>query len=562
MHAAFNFILRIHFFIIAALLLLVWVVPDFGNQWFSRVEKLGSHFARRERLSPYAIAGAVILIRLVLLPAMPVPQPGVHDEFSYLLAGDTFAHGRLSNPTHPMWIFFETFHVLQQPTYSSIYPPAQGGVLALGQLLGQPWFGVLLSAAGMCGAILWALQGWLPPAWALLGGVLAALRIGITSDWVNSYWGGAPAAIGGALVIGAFPRIVRHRRVRDALLMGLGMAILANSRPLEGFIFCVPIAVSLAVWLFAQRGADFKPALVRIALPLLLVLTALLGFIAYYNWRVTRNPFLFPEALDSQVYTNYPIFLWQSAKPALHYLNPQFELFYNVVTPEMTHRTLSWSLLAKSHKIWGFFLGTTLCISLIAVPGLLRDRRTRLPVIQFVVSFVGALAVAWSFPHYFAPLTATIYVLVTQLLRHLRHWKFRSKLVGPYLTRLIFVLAMVRPFVMVAYAMEHRETDWREERTQIFSRLKQTPGNHLALVCYGPEHEVDHEWVYNGAEIDEAKVVWARVIPKRNLTPLLEYFRNRSVWIVYADTSPPELHPYSVSDACLASQDGVGSGTP
>ena len=78
------------------------------------------------------LAALPVVLRLALLPHHPVPTPDVYDEFSHLLVADTLRHFRLANPMHPMHRFFETFFVLQEPTYSSIYPIGQGLALALG----------------------------------------------------------------------------------------------------------------------------------------------------------------------------------------------------------------------------------------------------------------------------------------------------------------------------------------------------------------------------------------------------------------------------------------------
>lgn len=545
--------------IVVACVAMAWFRPRFGERVFGAIERLGGRIAAARMLAILFVALFAIGLRASLLKVAPIPAPHVHDEFSYLLAADTFAHGRLTNPPHPMWVFLETFHVNQWPTYMSKYPPAQGFVLAIGEILGEPWIGVLLSVAAMYGAILWMIEGWMPPRWALLGTILAFAQFGVWNAWTNSYWGGAVPAIGGALVMGALPRIFRTQCPRDGVLLALGAGILANSRPFEGAVLCAAVATALGWWLFSARSSAWRVTIARVVAPIAIVLVLSGAFMAYYNWRGTGHALLLPYTLNDHTYVSTPTFVWQKVRPRMHYRNPQFEDFYNGWSYEhweARHFDGSWAsaknIFRDTAEIYpGMFVrGELLAVVLLALPWLLRNPRGRFLLAVCAVGFMALCATVWLQDltlHYAAPFFAATFAAVTLAIRYLHAWRIRGRRVGIFLTRAlvpaVLVLSAINAVAAIRDYANDREDYRASFRVPVIERLDAMPGRHLAIVRYGADHDAGQEWVYNRADIDRAKIVWAREIPGADMRPLLDYFKGREVWLVEPGEPPNDNGP-------------------
>jgi hypothetical protein len=523
---------------------------------FRRIERALSRLARRRRLAVFVVGFAVVAIRVLLIPILGIPQPANHDEFSYLLAADTFAHGKLTNPPQPMWVHFETFHVIQKPTYMSMYPPAEGLVLAAGQLLGNPWVGQLLITALMCSTLCWMLQGWLPATWAFFGAALAALRLGILSYWMNGYWSASIVALGGALVLGAWPRIRKHARVRDALLMSLGLVILANSRPYEGLVFATPVAIAMLFWLLGRNRPALRKSISQVIVPILFCLLLASIATAYYYYRVTGNPVRSAYEVEANTYAAAPVFLWKRPRPESNYHNGVMRDFYHwelkVFEANRTFLGYLHSVARRFVSNWQFYLGPLLTVPLLALPRLIRQRKMRLPLLICAAMVVALSVETWNMPHYFAPATCALYLVLAQGMRSLWQWQPASRPLARAIVRAIPMLACTMILLRLTAAAVHIQIEpaWPRNdsgRAMIQRQLKRLPGRQLVIVVYGPSHNFDHEWVFNRADIDVAKIVWARDMGEGANQELLQYFRDRRVWKVNADASPPQLEKYEGS---------------
>ncbi len=212
-----------------------------------------------------------------------------------------------------MWTHFESIHITMQPTYQSMYFPGQGLVLAASTFVfGHPWVGLLIVSALMCAAICWMLQAWLPPNWALLGGFLAVLRLGVFSYWTNTYHAaGSLAALGGALILGALPRLMRTSRYRYAMLIGIGIAILVLTRPYEGILLCLPVVFVLGRWMWKGKNRPSAAKFARLAAAPLAMTIAAGAWLGYYDYRAFGSPFTPPYAVDRATYGIAPYYVWQ-----------------------------------------------------------------------------------------------------------------------------------------------------------------------------------------------------------------------------------------------------------
>lgn len=492
-----------------------------------------------------------------------IPEPNYQDEFAYLLAADTFSHGRVTNPTHPMWMHFESIHIINRPTYMSKYPPAQSLVLALGQIMtGYPIVGVWLSMGFMCAAIFWMLGRWVSPRWAAFGALLTIIHpeLGIAGGWAQSYWGGAVAATGGALVLGGLRSLVQKRDAISAAILAIGIAVLANSRPYEGLVLVLPVAVASLFWLFSKTGPAIQLAIKNILLPLCIVLSLTAVAMGFYNFRITGSAFRMPYQVHEETYGTVPVFVWQNMRTAPQYHHEELRKFHlNYGLDSYREKQSLAGLLKNTFAVWMMYFllaGNITSLPLIGaakvlVSWMLRDKWARFAILAYVIFGIGIAAETYSNLHYFAPIIPLNYFFIIQAMRL---WRWRSPRIGKIMLWTVPTLSLTVLSINVVQTLRHsKELSLHRQRAALLEQLRGQPGQHLVLVGYGPKHSFEAEWVYNEADIDAAKVIWARDMDALKNCELINYFKGRTIWSakVDGDEDPVKLARYS-SHACAS----------
>jgi hypothetical protein len=535
------------------ILTLVFVVLALA--WRPWIQPHGRRLAEKTGWCMLLLALLPIALRLALLPQYPIPTPNVSDDFGYLLIADTLRHFRLANPAHALHQFFETFFVLQEPAYASIFPLGQGLVLAIGwSFFGHPWAGVALSVGALCALCYWMLRAWITPGWALIGGLLAVIEFGPLSQWMNSYWGGAVSACAGCLVFGSLPRLRDSGGRRNAALLGLGLALQLLTRPFEAIF----LALSVLLFFLPDLRTLVRPAAIGF-----LVLAPAIGLMLLQNKQATGTWTTLPYTLSQYQYGVPTTFTVQPIPTPHRPLTREQQLDYDaqseVHSPGTDTFASYWQRWASRIRFYRFFFLAPLYLALPVFFLRLREYRFAWVLLTILLFSLATNFYPYFYTHYIAALTCLFVLIGVAGLECLSRWNIRETPVGQEGARILLFLCVAH-FILwyglhasrdneLYAAMTPFET-WDainhgdpQGRIAILRQLDSSPGQQMVFVRYWPQHQFQ-EWVHNAADIDRARIVWARDLGPVENQKLLRYYPDRTAWLLEPDAHPPLLRRY------------------
>jgi hypothetical protein len=528
--------------------LAVWR-PQAGWAWFGRLERWLRPVTHHPARQLVFVALFAIVARAVFLPWLGAPVPSVYDEESMLFQAQTFALGRLANPTPPFWQHFETFYINQIPAYASMYFPGRGAPLLLGLVaFDNAWAGVWASAVFMAVAATWMLQAWVSLPLAFLGGIIVVLRFCVFSFWINSFYGGAFTAVGAFLVLGAVARFRNEPRWTWGFVLAIGASILMLTRPYEGALLCIPVAALLLFdFVRGQGGFAHRARLLagsKVVLPVAGLLACSAAFLLAYNVATTGSALKTPYTLQRETYAQAPAFLTSPPIASRQQGPGYFRAYYELEASTYWYRNsvgkLLRSVLAKIYYTWNFYIGATFSLAFIA--GLWACRRSFFLLGGIAFFMLGFFLETWNFPQYTAPLFPLMLVVLMRGIGWLRSPE-RTRPAALFLARAAPASAaalLLMPASSLVLGWPERSvstvqgvcctTRFDALRPALISTMQARPGKDLVLVRDGPHNPTNYELVFNEPDIEQAEIVWAHRLGPLEDQKLLEHFAGRQIW--------------------------------
>jgi hypothetical protein len=420
-------------------------------------------------------------------------------------------------------------------------------VLALGLLIcNQPWAGILLAAGLLCALSYWALRAWTTSTRALAGGLLAVLLFGPLGDWTNQYWGGFISGIAGCLVFGSIPRLRKSWTTRDALLLGIGLALQMISRPFE-FALLLPVVVYFLVPIPRNKLIQISLAVAAALFPAALLMLM-------QNKSVTGHWTTMPYMLSRSQYGVPTTFVFQPVpKPEKQLTREQQEDYdAQCENHDEIPNTFRGFLKRWAHRVpdYRYFFPLPL---LLALPFCLLSIRSS--ILATVLFFsLGTNFYPYFYPNYIAVLIPLFLLMTVTALGNLNRIRLRNLPIGRAAAWLIVLFCAGQflwtyglrfadkggsPYPWASWGIE--TSDYYHDRLAILDRLARAPGSQLVFVHIGDEEDIQ-QWIQNGADIDHARVIWALDLGSAENANLIAYYPGRTAWRLVAED--PKLDPY------------------
>src|ERR1700722_11947092 len=166
------------------------------------------------------------------------------------------------------------------------------------------------------------------------------------------------------------------------MVMAIGIALLILTRPYEGMLLCLPVAVILGRWILFGKNRLPAPVLLRRASAPLALLALTAAWMCFYDYRAFGSPTTLPYTVNRSTYAVAPYYVWQSPRPYPVYRHSVLREFYTSLEMRGVDQLHTWigysqQTLRKIAIPLLFFAGFALMPPLLMMRRVLIDRRIR-----------------------------------------------------------------------------------------------------------------------------------------------------------------------------------------
>ena len=384
------------------------------------------------------------------------------------------------------------------------------------------------------------------------------LLFGPLGEWTNQYWGGLVPGIAGCLVFGALPRLRKSATIRDALLLGAGLALQLISRPFE-FALLLPVVLFFLVPAFREAA---KRTVVRSALVIAAAVLPAALLMLFQNKAVTGHWTTMPYMLSRSQYGVPTTFVFQPVpKPERQLTREQQDDYdaqcenHDEIPNTFKGFLQRWAGRVKAYR---YFFPFPLFIVLPFFLSPLPDGRGSSHIGSVLATLLffslGTNFYPYFYPNYIAVLIPLFLLISVTGLANLHRIRIRNVAVGRGAVWLIALFCAGQFLWTYGSHMAGHESprypwaswgletsDYYHDRLAILERLERSPGSQLVLVHIGDEEDIQ-QWIQNGADIDHARVIWALDLGSAENEKLLAYYPGRTAWRLVADDPKLELY--------------------